>query len=62
MRPDKRNQRLSPLGGETASNYLGDRMYFRSRSKNIDKGTNLDDIPNVKLQMVPIDYKGLIGS
>jgi hypothetical protein len=27
----KRNQRLSPLGGETASNYLGDKMFIRSK-------------------------------
>jgi hypothetical protein len=26
--PDKRNQRLSPLGGETASNYLGDKIFI----------------------------------
>ena len=29
--PAKRNQRLSPLGGETASNYLGDTMFIRSK-------------------------------
>jgi hypothetical protein len=28
LRPDKCNQRLSPLGGETASNYLGDKMFI----------------------------------
>jgi hypothetical protein len=28
LSPDKRNQRLSPLGGEKASNYLGDKMFL----------------------------------
>jgi Reverse transcriptase (RNA-dependent DNA polymerase) len=61
LSPDKRNQRLSPLGGETASNYLGDKMFIRSRSENPDKGNTLDDSPNVKQRMVTIDPKDLIG-
>jgi hypothetical protein len=61
LSPDKRNQRLSPLGGDTASNYLGDKIFIQSRSKNLDKGSTLDDSPNVKQRMDTIDPKDLIG-
>jgi hypothetical protein len=40
LSPDKRNQRLSPLGGERASNFLGDKFFIQSRSKNPDKMSN----------------------
>jgi hypothetical protein len=61
LSPDKRNLRLPPHGGETAPNYLGDKMFIKSISKNRDIGNKLDDSPNVKQQMVTIDPKDLIG-
>ena len=33
--PAKRNHRLSPLGGETTSNYLGDNMFVRSKMDSV---------------------------
>ena len=61
--PAKRNQRLSPLGGETASNYLGDKMFIRSTHtpENFASSSLDDDDPNVKRRMVTIDPKDLIG-
>ena len=65
MDPAKRNQRLSPLGGETASNYLGDKIFIRSKTESFERstedGTVLDDDPSVKRRMVTIDPKDLIG-
>jgi hypothetical protein len=63
--PAKRNQRLSPLGGETASNYLGDKIFIRSQTESFDRPTNDgnvldDDDPSVKRRMVTIDPKDLI--
>ena len=57
--PAKRNQRLSPLGGEISSNYLGDKIFIRS-SKCPDD-VELDSDPSVKRCMVTIDPKDLIG-
>jgi hypothetical protein len=56
--PAKRNQRLSPFGGETTSNYLGDTMFVRSKHPS---ESSLDGNPNVKRRMVTIDPKDLIG-
>ena len=57
--PAKRNQRLSPLGGETASNYLGDKIFIRSSTCHED--VEARDGPSVQRQMVTIDPKDLIG-
>ena len=57
--PAKRNQRLSPLGGDTASNYLGDKIFIRSSTCN--EGGEARDGPSVQRQMVTIDPKDLIG-
>ena len=62
MDPAKRNHRLSPLGGETSSNFLGDNMFIRSKSIDpIDGLELLDGDPSVKQRMVTIDPKDLIG-
>ena len=57
--PAKRNKRLSPLGGETASNYLGDTLFIRSKLN--FENNSLDDDPSIKRRMVTIDPKELIG-
>jgi hypothetical protein len=57
--PATRNQRLSPLGGETASNYLGDKIFIRSSTCQED--VEVRDGPSVQRQMVTIDPKDLIG-
>ena len=54
--PAKRNLRLSPLGGETASNYLGDKMFIRSKLTS----DTLDDGPSINRRMVTINPKDLI--
>ena len=63
--PAKLNQRLSPLGGETASNYLGDKIFVRSKSDTTEppttNGTVVDDSPSDQRRMVTIDPKDLIG-
>ena len=60
--PAKRNQRLSPLGGETASNYLGDKIFIRSSKLQDDTElSSLDGDLSVKRRMVTIDPKELIG-
>jgi hypothetical protein len=60
--PTKRNQRLSPLGGETASTYLGDTMYIRSSKPSSDPNHDeVDRGPNVKKRMVTIDPEDLFG-
>jgi hypothetical protein len=60
--PAKRNQHLSPLGGETASNYLGDKLFIRSSTRQADTDlSSLDGDPSVKRSMVTIDPKELIG-
>ena len=62
--PAKRNQRLSPLGGETVSNYLGDTIFIRSKtetSEATDVPTLDGNDPSVKRRMVTIDPKDLIG-
>jgi hypothetical protein len=62
--PAKRNQRLSPLGGETASNYLGDKIFIRSSKREGDDTelSSLDGDPSVRRRtMVTIDPKELIG-
>ena len=62
MDPAKRNHRLSPLGGEKSSNFLGDNMFIRSKSiYPIDGLELLDGDPSVKQRMVTIDPKDLIG-
>jgi hypothetical protein len=65
INPDKRNQRLSPLGGETVSNYLGDKNFIWSKTDSvefsIEDGIVLDDDPSVQRRMVTIDPKDLIG-
>ena len=57
--PAKRNLRLSPLGGEISSNYLGDKIFIRSSKRPDD--IELDSDPSVKRRMVTIDPKDLIG-
>jgi hypothetical protein len=60
--PSKHNQRLSPLGGETASTYLGDTMFIRSPKPPIERTHDgVDRDSNVKKRMVTIDPKDLIG-
>jgi hypothetical protein len=62
--PAKRNQRLSPLGGETASNYLGDKMFIRTKLNFENSELDLpllDSDPSVERRMVTIDPKDLIG-
>jgi hypothetical protein len=57
----KRNQSLSPLGGETAPTYLGVSMYICSKFPS-DAFLNTGDCgPNVKQRMVTIDLQDLIG-
>ena len=51
--------RLSPLGGEISSNYLGDKIFIRSSKRPDD--IELDSDPSVKRRMVTIDPKDLIG-
>jgi hypothetical protein len=41
INPAKRNKRISPLGGETASSHLSKKNYFNSRH-DLDKLENLD--------------------
>jgi hypothetical protein len=61
----KRNQRLSPLGGETVSNYLGGKNFIRSKTDSFESSTEdgsvLDDDPSVQRLMITIDPKDLIG-
>ena len=62
--PATRNQRLSPIGGETASNVRGETIFIRSKTedKEPEGPTLLDDNPTVKRRrMVTIDPKDLIG-
>jgi hypothetical protein len=59
--PAKRNQRLSPLGGETASTYLGDTIFVHSQSLPESNTETVDGDPNLKKRMVTIDPKDLIG-
>ena len=62
--PATRNQRLSPLGGESASNFRGEKLFIWSKTDNEDSEgqTALDDNPTVKRRrMVTIDPKDLIG-
>ena len=62
--PATRNQRLSPIGGETASNVRGETLFIRSKTedKEPEGPTLLDDNPTVKRRrMVTIDPKDLIG-
>jgi hypothetical protein len=59
--PAKRNQRLSPLGGETASTYLGGTMYIHSEFPSDSDPELIDGDPSVKHCMVTIDPKDLIG-
>jgi hypothetical protein len=52
MDPAKRNQCISPLGGETVSNYLGDKNFIGSKTDSFESstedGTVLDDDPSVQ--------------
>jgi hypothetical protein len=64
--PAKRNQRLSPIGGETASNFLGDKIFIRSNfDSKVDTAPEeamMDDVnQTVKRRMATIDPKDLIG-
>jgi hypothetical protein len=62
--PATRNQRLSPLGGETTSNVRGETLFIHSKieDKENEGPMLLDDNPNVKRRrMVTIDPKDLIG-
>jgi hypothetical protein len=59
--PAKRNQRLSPLGGEKASTYLGGTVYICSKSPPDASLEEMDGDPTVKKHMVTIDPKDLIG-
>jgi hypothetical protein len=59
--PAKRNQRLSPLGGETASTYIGGTMYIHSKFPSDLDPELIDNDPSVKRRMVTIDPKDLIG-
>jgi Reverse transcriptase (RNA-dependent DNA polymerase) len=62
--PATRNQRLSPIGGETASNVRDETLFIRSKTEdNEPEGPMLlDDNPTVKRRrMVTIDPKDLIG-
>jgi hypothetical protein len=52
---------LEPLGGETASSFLGDKMLISSRYENLDNDKNQDDSPNFKQCMVTIDPQGFFG-
>jgi hypothetical protein len=65
MDPTKRNQHPSPLGEETVSNYLGDKIFIRSKTdlfeSSTEDGTVLDDDPSVQRRMVTIDPKDFIG-
>jgi hypothetical protein len=59
--PAKRNQRLSPLGGEMASTFLGGTMYICSKFPSDSDPELIDGDPSVKRRMVTIDPKDLIG-
>jgi hypothetical protein len=59
--PAKRNHRLSPLGGETASTYLGDTIFVRSQSSPASNTDIVDEDPNLKKRTVTIDPKDPIG-
>jgi Reverse transcriptase (RNA-dependent DNA polymerase) len=62
--PLKRNQRLSPLGGEIASNFIGDKLFIRSNfdsEKSESDSQMVDCSPSVNRRMVTIDPKDLIG-
>jgi hypothetical protein len=59
--PAKRNQRLSPLGGERASTYLGGTMFVCSKLPSDLDPELIDNDPSVKRCMVTIDPKDLIG-
>jgi hypothetical protein len=62
MNPAKRNLRLSPVGGHTVSNYLGDKICIQS-SKNTKEEDNLklDCNQSVKKSLVTIYPKEWIG-
>jgi hypothetical protein len=57
----KRNQSLSPLGGETVSTYIGDTIFVLSKSPSESHTDTVDGDPNLKKCMVTIDPKYLIG-
>jgi hypothetical protein len=61
MDPAKRNQRLSPLRGETVSNYLGDKIFIRSKTDSSESSTDdrtvLDDDPSVQRRILPLIQK-----
>jgi hypothetical protein len=61
--PAKRNQHLSPFGGDTSFNHHGDKIFIRSKAESpCDTSTLFDDSdPNVKRRMATIDPKDLIG-
>jgi hypothetical protein len=62
--PSKRNQRFSLLGGETTSNFRGDKIFLRSIFDNTLDNEDIvsnDDDPGIKRRMVTIDPKDLIG-
>ena len=59
--PAKQNQRLSPLGGEMASTYLGGTMYVHSKFPSDSDPELMNGDPSVKRRMVTIDPKDLIG-
>jgi hypothetical protein len=61
MDPAKHNLRLSPIGGETASNFRGDKIFIRSKHEDLNPSL-LDDDPNVKRRHITtIEAKDLIG-
>jgi hypothetical protein len=61
MDPAKRNLRLSPIGGETDSNFRGDKLFIRSKHEDSDP-SSLDDDANVKRRhLATIDPKDILG-
>jgi hypothetical protein len=56
MDPANRNQRLSPLGGETVSNYLGGKFFIQTEMDSFDSSTEdgmvLDDDPSPLTQKI----------
>jgi hypothetical protein len=61
MDPAKCNLSLSPIGGETASNFRGDKIFIRSKHEDLDPSLS-DDDPNVKRRrLTTIEPKDLIG-
>jgi hypothetical protein len=65
MNPATRNQRLSPLGGETVSNFFDNTNFIRSKTDSFESSTEdaivLDGDPSAQRHMVTIDPKDLIG-